>query len=603
MQTDPLNNGWGVGRRRGEIAVLRFWALAIVGMSLAGILSACGSSFLDQPTGAAPESTSGTVHLTAAEVQTVIAQAATQAQALNFPVTIAVLDHEGTPVGILRMAGARADITFQGGGSGGLEGVTIATTTPPPTNIPLPATVQTGAAAAAISKAGTAARFGTQGFALSTRAANFVLQERFPPQVNPAPGGPLLGVQFSQFRCSDIDRNGHLAANIGLPLGLSADPGGLPLYKNGVAVGGIGVEGDGIYTLDKDASDFDQPLEEIIAAAGTLGFAAPQGIRADHILVDGFTLPFANAEPPASQNTTPYATFAAAGTQIVVPIDSPVSGFTPRVVGGVSGFVDTLSSPVPFIGGTDGLLTAVEVEQIIGQAARQAERTRSTLRNPLGLPARMSITVVDTNGTILGMFRNLDAPIESWDISAQKARTANLFARVNAGTVLNANGFGSYVQALAGVGIPLNGSIAFSARAIGFLSYPIFPPGATNPFTFGPLSKPLGQWSIFNIGLQTDILNFDNVLTGTRPCTRLGPLATNLAPNGLQLFPQGIPLFKNGIHVGAIGASGDGADQDDIVPTIGSAGFEPPEGIRSDRVVVSNVRLPYAVFPRNPNLF
>ena len=571
-------------------------------MSLTAILSACGSSSgVNEPTGAAPESASGTVHLTAGEVQTIIAQAATQAQALEFPVTIAVLDHEGTPLGILRMAGARADITFQGGGSGGLDGATVATTTPG--GFPLPATVQTGAAAAAISKAGTAARFGTQGFALSTRTASFVLQERFPPQVNPAPGGPLLGVQFSQFPCSDIDRNGHLAANIGLPLGLAADPGGLPLYKNGVAVGGIGVEGDGVYTLDKDASDRDQPAEEIIAAAGTLGFAAPSGIRADHILVDGFTLPFANAEPPASQNTISYGTFAARGAQIVVPISSPVSGFTPGVVGGVPGFVDTLSSPVPFIGGTDGLLTAAEVEQIIGQAARQAERTRSTLRNPLGLPARMSITVVDTNGTILGMFRNLDAPIESWDISAQKARTANFFTRTNAGTVLTANGFGNYVQSLAGVGIPLNGSIAFSARAIGFLSYPIFPPGATNSFTFGPLSKPLGQWSILNNGLQFDVLNFDNVLTGTRPCTRLGPLVTNLAPNGLQLFPQGVPLFKNGVHVGAIGASGDGADQDDIVPSIGAAGFEAPTGIRSDQVVVRGVRLPYSVFPKNPNLF
>ena len=566
-------------------------------MCFAAILSGCGSQGLNEPTGAAPESASGTESLTAAEVQRIIAQAATQAKALAIPVTIAVLDHEGTPLGILQMAGARNDIRFQGGGSGGqLEGMTFAV-------LPPPFPFQTAAAAAAISKAGTAARFGTQGFALSTRSTNFVLQERIPPQTNPAPGGPLLGVQFSQLRCSDIDRNGHLAADIGLPLGLSADPGGLPLYKNGVAVGGIGVEGDGIYTLDKDASDFDQPAEEIIAAAGTLGFAAPPGIRADRILVDGFTLPFANAEPPGSQNTIPYGTFAGVGTVIVAPINSPVSGFIPRVVGGVSGFVDTRSSPVPFSGGTDGLLTAAEVEQIIGQAARQAERTRSTLRNPLGLPARMSITVVDTNGTILGMFRNLDAPIESWDISAQKARTANLFTRANAGAVLNANGFGNYVQALKGVGIPLNGSIAFSARAIGFLSYPIFPPGATSSFTFGPLSKPLGQWSIFNIGLQTDVLDIPNVINGARPCTRLGPLVTNLAPNGLQLFPQGVPLFKNGIHVGAIGASGDGADQDDIVPTMGSAGFEAPEGIRSDQVVVSGVRLPFSVFPRNPNLF
>jgi uncharacterized protein GlcG (DUF336 family) len=550
-----------------------------------GLLVACGpKSDNNKSTGAAQESASGSEALTATEVQQIIAQAATKALELNFPVTIAVLDHEGFRLGVLRMAGALPTTTIQGGGSGGLEGFVAQ------------------AERAAISKAGSAALFGTQGFALSTRTTNFVLQERFPPGVDPAPGGPLLGVQFSQLPCSDVNRTGHPANQVGLPLGLSADPGGLPLYKNGIAVGGIGVEGNGIYTLDPDSTDEDTSFEEVVAAAGTMFFEAPSGIKADRIFIDGLRLPFANAEPPESQNTIPYGDFAASGTVIVVPINSPPSGFQPMVVGGVSGFVDPASSPVPFIGGTDGLLTAADVEQIIGQTAQQANRTRSALRNPIGLPARMSMTVVDTNGVILGMFRNIDAPVESWDISAQKARTANFFMRQDAGTILTANGFGSYVTALANDGIPLNGTIAFSVRAIGFLSYPIFPPGATRSFSFGPLSKPLGIWSIFNIGLQSDLLNVPNILAGTPPCTQLGPLGSNFAASGIQLFPQGVPLFKNGVHVGALGLSGDGADQDDIVPVIGSAGFEAPESIRSDQVEIRGVRLPFAVFPRNPNL-
>jgi uncharacterized protein GlcG (DUF336 family) len=558
-----------------------FSILPVIAM---GVLAGCGSDDGSSGSNAAPESASGSERLTAEEVQRIIAQAATQAQALGQPVTIAVLDHEGTRLGILRMAGAPTTTTIQGGGSGGLEGQTVP------------------AEFAAISKAGTAALFGTQGFALSTRSTNFVLQERFPPQVSPAPGGPLLGVQFSQLPCSDVNRTGHPANQVGLPLGLSADPGGLPLYKNGVAVGGIGVEGNGLYTLDRDSSDFDMPFEEIIAAAATRGFASPSNIRADRILIDGLTIPFANVEPPGNQNTLPYSDFSGSGTELVVPINAPPSGFVPREVQGVSGFVDTTSSPVPFIGGTDGLLTASDVERIIGQSARQAERTRSALRNPIGLPARMSITVVDTRGTILGMFRNLDAPIESWDISAQKARTANFFARANTGTVLNANGFQQYVNALANDGIPLDGSIAFSVRAIGFLSYPIFPPGALQPSSHGPLSKPLGEWSIFNTGLQFDLLDLSRIVAGTSPCTRLAA-GVNLVPSGIQLFPQGVPLYKNGIHVGAVGVSGDGADQDDIVPVIGSAGFEAPSGMRSDQLVVRGVRLPYSVFPRNPNLF
>ena len=63
--------------------------------------------------------------------------------------------------------------------------------------------------------------------------ASFIIQEHCPAGIDNTPGGPLYGVQFSTLPCSDI-------AIAGLPLGLSGDPGGIPLYKNGVAVGGIG---------------------------------------------------------------------------------------------------------------------------------------------------------------------------------------------------------------------------------------------------------------------------------------------------------------------------------------------------------------------------
>src|SRR3546814_2576642 len=55
------------------------------------------------------------------------------------------------------------------------------------------------------------------------------------------------------------------------PLGLAADPGGLPLYKNGVLVGGIGVMGDGVYGSDPNILDVDNDPEEFIALAGTRG--------------------------------------------------------------------------------------------------------------------------------------------------------------------------------------------------------------------------------------------------------------------------------------------------------------------------------------------
>jgi uncharacterized protein GlcG (DUF336 family) len=517
------------------------------------------------------------VHLTAAEVQTIIAQAATQAQISGLPVTIAVLDHEGVVLGVLRMAGARTNTVVSGGGTGGLEGLTP------------------GSDVAAISKAGTPAFFSTQGNAFTTRSASFIIQEHFPPQVNPSPGGPLYGVQLSQLRCSDVSRTGHGAATANLPIGLSGDPGGLPLYKNGTAVGGIGVEGDGIYTIDRDGSDSDPSTEEIIAAAGTLGFSTPAALRGDTILVDGVALPFANAEPPASLNTIPFATFAASGTVLVVPIASPPTGFSANSINGIAGTVD---ANFPIIAGTDGGLTAGEVTQIIGQAARQAETTRAAIRNPLGSPARVSITVVDTNGVILGIFRTTDAPLFGFDVSVQKARTANFFSQGQANSTLSGiTALQGYAATLAAAGIPLDGSIAITNRTSGFMSQPIYPPGATSSLTVGPLSKPPGIWSVFNTGLQTDALNLTNVLGGVPPCTVLARV-----PNGIQTFPGSIPLYKAGRLVGAIGISGDGVDQDDFIAAAGIAGFEAPAGIRADTVVVRGAPLPYVVFPRNPTL-
>src|SRR6185503_7658653 len=102
------------------------------------------------------------------------------------------------------------------------------------------------------------------------------------------------GVQFSQLACSDVNRNAS-QGTIGpkaSPLGLSADPGGLPLYKNGTVVGGVGIEADGQYGFDRDLTDFDDDAEEAIAVAGTHGFAAPADVRAERITADGRTLRF-----------------------------------------------------------------------------------------------------------------------------------------------------------------------------------------------------------------------------------------------------------------------------------------------------------------------
>ena len=54
--------------------------------------------------------------------------------------------------------------------------------------------------------------------------------------------------------------------------------------------------------------------------------------------------------------------------------------------------------------------------------------------------------------------------------------------------------------------------------------------------------------------------------------------------------------------IGAIGVSGDGVDQDDLISASGTAGFQPSTSIRADSFTYLGARLPYANFPRAPEL-
>lgn len=514
-------------------------------------------------------------NLTPADVQTIIQQAASAAEAFSRPVTIVVTDREANVIGFFAMTGAPATSTVRSVGTPGrgLEGTVVP------------------AAEAATAKAATAAFFSTTGNAFSTRTAGFIIQEHFPPGITFRPGGPLYGVQFSSLPCSDIKKPSAR-------LGLSADPGGLPIYKNGLPAGGIGIEGDGLYTVDRNPNDNDQPFEELIAASGTRGFEAPSGITGDKILVDGIRLPFSNvATPPPPSNVANIA-----GATLSFPGGlAPASEFVPQVIGGVSGevsprFFPFMAGSVP--AGANGL-TAADVQTIISRAAQQANITRAAIRQPLGSNARVSIAVVDAAGVVLGVFRQQDAPVFGFDVAVQKARTAAFFSTGTAATQLRAAGFGSYMDRAAADGLRFDGAFAFTARAIGFLHRPFFPDGI-NDTAAGPFSAPLNEWSPFNVGLQLDLVQagFLASLGGPAvPCTSIPGL-----PNGIQIFAGSVPLYKNGVLAGAIGISGDGIDQDDLIGAAGANGFSPPLNVRSDQIFVRSVRLPFLKFPRSPNL-
>lgn len=519
--------------------------------------------------------------LTEDDVKKIIAQAVAQAEASGLKASIAVVDKEGNVLGIFLMDGARLDtvVSVPGRGpKGGLEGRVVP------------------AIFAAISKAVTGAFLSSQGHSFTSRTASFIVQEHFPPGIDFQSSGPLFGVQFSQLLvCSDI--------NARSPLGLAADPGGIALYKNGVEVGGVGVEGDGVYTLDRDPSDNDQPVEELVARAATRGFETPSEIQGDKIIVNGIRFPFVNTPMPSAISTRPFDQLH--GQVVVIPDLAPgIRAAQPSKFNVVT--IDA-SAPAGRVDGrffpfkSGSVLSTSDVQQIIAQAARQAFITRAAIRQPENSAAEVSIAVVDVDGSVLGVFSTIDAPNFGFDVCVQKARTAAFYSSTVAGARLRSAGFGSYVDAASKDGLKLDGSVAFTDRAGGFLSRPFFPDGIDRS-DHGPFSVPIDSFSPFNDGLQLDLVLpvLDRALrTGVfspGDCTGIPNI-----PNGIQIFPGSVPLFKNGRFAGAIGISGDGVDQDDLISSMGSAGFEAPADIRSDRVFVRGVRLPYVKFPRHPN--
>jgi uncharacterized protein GlcG (DUF336 family) len=520
-----------------------------------------------------PDLQAQSLDLTVADVGRVVGQAAAAAQRLGRPSWIAVTDREGNVQALFRMTGAGDTSIVDGRLGEGLEGRS------------LPASF------VAVTKAGTGAFLSSGGNAFSTRTASFIVQDHFPPGVDLTPGGPLFGVQLSSLICTDVK-------SPPLPLGLAGDPGGIPLYKGGRLVGGLGVESDGSYGIDTNPADFDQPVEEQIAVAGAAGFEAPALIRADNILADGIRLPYLNVPDgaPGSQATP--------GTYLIGPQVGFPSAFQPVTLGGLQGEADRRFFPAR----AGRMLTAADVTQILTQAARQAGITRAAIRQPLGSDARVSIFVVDTNGDVLGAYRTLDAPVFGFDVAAQKARTAAFFSSPAAAATLRTANLSQY---LVEQSLPLDGTVAFTTRAVGFLAQPFYPPGITGTLN-GPFSTVGGRvdtppqqvaWSPFNTGLHLDLVlpGIEDALLRGRITGTCNP-ATPALKNGITIFPGGIPLYKNGQFAGAIGISGDGVDQDDLIAAAGTAGFEAPAERRCDQLVIRGVRLPYVKFPRHPNL-
>jgi len=577
--------------------------------------------------------------LSIADVQTVIARAAAEATARHLPAVIAVVDRVGNVLAVFRMTGAAAN----------------ATTSPAPNGVNIDAQNLTiPAEAGAIAKAVTGAYLSSGGNAFSTRTASMIVQPHFPPAPSTAglESGPLFGVQFSQLPCSDLASRyvgSGATALIGpkrSPLGLAADPGGFPLYKNGVLVGGIGVMGDGVYGFDPNVLDVDTDAEEAIALAGTLGFEAPEGIRADKITVDGTALRYTDIAY-TQLLTAGTATFASAQGSLV-----PVTGyFAGSIVAGTAYGSETSglrpattaefsnsdayvltdgagNDRFPVRAATDGVaqpLTKAEAQAILEEAFKIMSRARAQIRQPLDSRAQVTISLVDTSGAVLGVVRSPDAPIFGTDVSLQKARTAAFFSNAQAGALFSADSSADVRQFVGATRTFLNnqsaltGAIAFGDRSVGNLARPYFPDGQLGTAN-GPLSRPIAQFNPFSTGLQSALvltnlaehLNFVTGASGTdtaQRCTSTARLA-----NGIQIFPGAVPIYRGNVLVGAIGVSGDGIDQDDMISflglsnggaRVGNGVGNAPKAIRADTIVVAvgaGVRLRFVSCPFAPFL-
>jgi len=480
--------------------------------------------------------------LTAADVNEITRVAAVALDATTM--VIAVTDREGQVLAVFRKAGA--PVTAPGNFGALVDANDLA-----------------------VSLARTGAFFSNDQAPLSSRTVRFISGIHFPPGISGKANAALYGIENTNRGCPltspevpafnpgqsvpqsrslnglPCDSLNQTGCGLGITTGkadvFDSDPGavnggGVPIFKNGQVVGGIGVTG------------VPGPLAEFAAFAGSApsGAFGPRPADPGVIFLDGIALPFvAQATRPPGTSTGVFA-----GAFVVGPLASP------RAAAGVAD--GWLIGP---FASTE--LTQAEVTDIVSQAVAQALKTRAAIRLPMGISTRMVIAVSDLQGTTRGLFRMPDSTIFSIDVAVAKARNVVYFSSPT-----------RVPSDLAGV--PLR--TAVTNRTISFGAQPLYPPG---------IDPPPGPFFPLYVG---------DVAT---PCQQ-GSQPPDQHQSGIVFFPGSVPLYRGGQLIGGLGISGDGVEQDDLVAAAGGTGFAPPLEIRADQIVIGGARLPFLKFPRNP---
>lgn len=400
-----------------------------------------------------------------------------------------------------------------------------------------------------------------------------------------AKGGPILDDRRQPLTSVGITTGKGDVFDTGQdnPATVPVNPGGMPIYRGGKAIGGVGVAG-----VPPALAEYAATLAAAGAGRG-MDFSEPLG-RPGAVYIDAIRLPFFGT----------CTTIACIRSSLTVrPPGASPGNFTDGVY--VVQPRDGLQAPEGYVLGprasaAAGGLTAAEVRQIVERSVATSLQTRAMIRLPINQPARMTISVSDEAGEILALYRMPDGTVFSSDVAMTKARNAYYFSTREGYEVLRSivenNPYAHYSWEPAP---PAGKGWALTARTLSYGGQPIFPPGID-------LDRPAVPGPFFPLF----------VYDSRNPCTE-GPGASRggdrsyLNQSGIVWFPGSVPLYRGDRVIGGLGVSGDGVEQDDYVSLLGSEGFHPPSTLRVDRSYIRDdrgnaVRVPYLKLPRNPEI-
>ena len=312
--------------------------------------------------------------------------------------------------------------------------------------------------------------------------------------------------------------------------------------------------------------------------------------------------------PAAVRAGTAYGTAASGYRADASPAFAGLGVFVLDDGGGTARF--------PPVAGTDGLLAQAEVQAILVEAMKVANRARAQIRQPLGSRAQVSGRGgrhrTATSSASCGAD---DAPVFGTDVAVQKARGALVFSRPDAPLDLPPRSppprptSRRLCSAFCIPGASSDGT-AYSTPAHRQPRAPVpsrrhqrqrRPGRSRSRSRRGARSAPGCRSTSSSAGSSRNL-----PVPGAGACTGLAR-----APNGIQIFPGGFPVYRGTTLVGAIGVSGDGVDQDDLVAFLGLANAgtalgtgigNAPGAIRSTNITVPGGQLRYVGCPVSPFL-